>query len=112
MKKVLSLCLCSLALASMAATAIAAEIHGTVSEAGKALPEGVTLRLDCSGTSASAQTDPYGSYSLKVAATGECTLSLAYKGSSPTIKVTVYEKPSRYDLVVKEEAGKLTLTRK
>jgi hypothetical protein len=112
MKKALCLGVCWLALASLAATAGAAEIHGTVSESGKALPEGVALKLDCSGTTASAQTDPYGSYSLKLAATGECTLSLTYKGSSPSIKVTVYEKPSRYDLVVKEEAGKLTLARK
>jgi hypothetical protein len=35
-----------------------------------------------------------------------------YKGSSPSLKVTLYEKPSRYDLVVAGEAGKLTLTRK
>jgi hypothetical protein len=97
---------------ALAGTALAAEIHGTVSEGGKTLPEGVPLKLDCSGTSASAQTDQFGSYSLKIAATGECTLSLEYKKASPSVKVTVYEKPGRYDLVVKEEAGKLVLTRK
>ncbi|HJW13408.1 MAG TPA: hypothetical protein VJ776_01860 [Thermoanaerobaculia bacterium] len=97
---------------ALAGAALAAEIHGTVSEGGKTLPEGVPLKLDCSGTSASAQTDQFGSYSLKIAATGECTLSLEYKKSSPSVKVTVYEKPGRYDLVVKEEAGKLVLTRK
>lgn len=90
----------------------AAEIHGTVSEGEKALPEGVPVKLDCSGTTASAQTDQFGSYSLKVAATGECVLSVEYKKSSPSLKVTVYDKPSRYDLVVKDEAGKLTLARK
>jgi hypothetical protein len=90
----------------------AAEIHGTVSEGGKTLPEGVGLKLDCGGTSATAQTDQFGSYSLKVGATGECVLSIDYKKASPSVKVTVYEKPSRYDLVVKEEAGKLVLTRK
>ncbi len=90
----------------------AAEIHGTVSEGGKTLPEGVTLKLDCGGTSATAQTDQFGSYSLKVGATGECVISIDYKKASPSVKVTVYEKPSRYDLVVKEEAGKLVLTRK
>jgi len=95
-----------------AGVALAAEVHGTVSEGGKTLPAGVPVKLDCSGTSASAQTDQFGSYSLKIAATGECTLSLEYKKSSPSVKVTVYEKPSRYDLVVTEEAGKLNLTRK
>jgi hypothetical protein len=96
----------------LAGVAAAAEVHGTVSEGGKTLPAGVPVKLDCSGNSASAQTDQYGSYSLKVAATGECTLSLEYKKASPSVKVTVYEKPSRYDLVVAEEAGKVTLTRK
>jgi len=109
MRKALSVGICCLALAWAAE---AAEIHGTVSEGGKTLPAKVPVKLDCSGTSASAETDQYGSYSLKIAATGECTLSLDYKKASPSVKVMVYEKPSRYDLVVKEEAGKLNLTRK
>jgi hypothetical protein len=109
MRKALSIGVCCLALAGAAG---AAEIHGTVSENGKTLPQGVPLKLDCSGTPASAQTDEFGSYSLKVAATGECMLTLEYKKSSPSIKITVYEKPSRFDFVVKEEAGKLSLTRK
>jgi len=98
--------------AGLAAAASAAEIHGTVSEGGKALPEGVAVKLDCSGTTAAAQTDQFGSYSVKIAATGECTVSLDYKKASPSLKVTVYEKPTRYDLVVKDEAGKLSLARK
>jgi len=109
MKKTVLIGVCCLAVSGMAA---AAEIHGTVSEGGKTLAAGVPVKLDCSGTSASAQTDQYGSYSLKIAATGECTVSLEYKKASPSVKVTVYEKPSRYDLVVTEEAGKVNLTRK
>ncbi len=109
MRRAFSIGVCCLALAGAVE---AAEIHGTVSEGGKTLPGGVPLKLDCSGTSATGQTDQYGSYSLKIAATGECVLSLEYKKSSPSVKVTVYEKPSRYDLIVTEEAGKLNLTRK
>jgi hypothetical protein len=109
MSKALSLGVCCL---TLAAAVGAAEIHGTVSESGKTLPQGVPLKLDCSGTQASAQTDEFGSYSLKIAATGECVLSLEYKKSMPSLKVTIYDKPSRFDIVVKEEAGKLSLTRK
>lgn len=109
MKKLLSIGICWLALAGSAA---AAELHGTVSENGKPLPQGVALRLQCGETTASATTDEFGSYSLKVAATGACTLSLEYKGSTPSLKVTLYEKPTRYDLIVKEAAGKLGLARK
>ena len=109
MSKILSLGAFCLTLASAAA---AAEIHGTVSENGKPLPQGVALKLECPSASASATTDQFGSYSLKVAATGDCRLTVGYKGSSPSLKVTLYEKPSRYDLIVKEESGKLVLARK
>ncbi len=95
-----------------AVSASAAEIHGTASEAGKPLGKGVAMKLECGGESATAATDEFGSYSLKINATGECRLSLDYKGASPSLKVTVYERPSRYDVVVKEEAGKLVLARK
>lgn len=95
-----------------AVAASAAEIHGTASEGGKPLPRGVAMKLECGGESATAATDEFGSYSLKINATGECRLSLDYKGASPSLKVTVYERPSRYDVAVKEEAGKLVLARK
>jgi phosphate-selective porin len=96
----------------LASAASAAEVYGTVSQNGKPLPQGVALKLDCGGGSASATTDQFGSYSLKTAASGDCRLTVEYKGSSPSLKVTLYEKPSRYDLVIKEESGKLTVERK
>ncbi len=99
-------------LLSAAAAASAAEIHGTVSESNKPVPQGVALQLACGGATAEAKTDEFGSYSLKIAATGECRLSLDYKGSSGSLTVTLYEKPGRYDLAVRQEAGKLVLTRK
>ena len=109
MKKTLFLGICGLA-ATLSASA--AEIHGTLSETGKPLPEGVALKLECGPNSAASKTDAFGSYSLKIAATGECRLSVDYKGSSGSLKVTLYEKPVRYDLTVKDESGKLTLARK
>ncbi len=97
---------------SLAGAAAAAEIHGTLSENGKPLPGGVALKLECGQVSASARTDEFGSYSLKIAGTGECRLSIDYKGGSPSVKVTVYDRPSRYDLVVTDENGKPGLRRK
>jgi len=90
----------------------AAEIHGTVSEGGKPLAPGVPLKLDCGGTTASASTDQFGGYSLKIAATGQCRVTIDYKGASASTSVAVFEKPSRYDLEVRQEAGKLSLARK
>jgi hypothetical protein len=109
MRKVLVLGALLLAGASLVR---AAEIHGTVSEGGKPLPKGVALKLDCSGVSAEAKTDEFGSYSLKVAGTGECKLSLDYKGATAALAVAVYEKPSRYDLAVRKDGDKLVLSRK
>ena len=96
----------------LAGLAAAAEIHGTISEGGKPVPKGTAVKVDCSGAAASGTTDAYGSYTVKTSATGPCTLSLAYKGASPSIAITVYEKPSRYDFVVKSDGGKPTLARK
>jgi hypothetical protein len=90
----------------------AAEIHGTVSEGGKPLGQGVGLKLDCGGTTATASTDQFGGYSLKISATGQCKVTIDYKGGSASLSVAVFEKPSRYDLEVKQESGKLSLTRK
>ena len=89
-----------------------AEIFGTISEGGKPLPAGTAVKLDCGSGPISGVTDQFGSYSLKSPAPGDCSLTLAYKGTSASLKVTLYEKPSRYDLVVRQEAGKLEIARK
>jgi len=100
------------AAAGVAATAAGAEVHGTISENGKPLPQGVAVKLECSGGTAAGSTDQFGGYSVKVSATGDCKLVVDYKGASLSLPVTVYEKPSRYDLVVKTEGGKASLARK
>lgn len=96
----------------VAATASAGEAFGTLSENGKPVAEGVSVKLDCGGATAAAATDSFGAFSVKTAAAGDCRLTVTYKGSSPSLKVTLYEKPSRYDLVLKQEGGKVTLARK
>ncbi|HEY1251673.1 MAG TPA: hypothetical protein VGH97_10825 [Thermoanaerobaculia bacterium] len=97
----------------LAGALTAAEVHGTISEAGKPLPQGVAVKLECSGGApASATTDAYGGYSLKTGASGDCKLSIDYKGSTLSLPITVYDKPSRYDLVVKNDGGKASLARK
>ena len=96
----------------LAAGLSAAEVHGTISEAGKPLPKGVAVKLECpGGAAASATTDSFGGYSLKTNASGECRITVDYKGGL-SLPVTVYEKPSRYDLVVNTDGGKTTLARK
>ena len=43
-----------------AAFAAAAEIHGTVTDGGKPVGEGVAVKLDCGGASSAAKTDSFG----------------------------------------------------
>jgi hypothetical protein len=95
-----------------AAFAAAAEIHGTVTDGGKPVGEGVAVKLDCGGASASAKTDAFGAYSIKASSGGECTVSVDYKGGSASTKVTVYDKPTKYDLSLKQDGGKWTLERR
>src|SRR6185369_7987334 len=95
-----------------AAFAAAAEIHGTVTDGGKPVGEGVAVKLDCGGASSAAKTDSFGSYSIKAASGGECTVSVDYKGGSASTKVTVYDKPTKYDFALKQEGGKWTLERR
>jgi hypothetical protein len=109
MKKLLPLAALCFATASAAQ---AGEVFGTISENGKPLAAGATLKLECGEASGQGATDPFGSYSIRTASTGDCRLTLTYKGASPSVKVTLFEKPTRYDLVVKEEGGKVTLSRK
>ena len=77
MKKSLIAGISLLAAASLAS---AAEIHGTLSDGGKPVPAGVALQLECGGASAGGKTDDFGSYSLKIAGTGECKLTVDYQG--------------------------------
>ena len=104
--------LASLVLFLLTSAGRAAEIFGTISDAGKPVPAGTTVKLDCGSGGTSGVTDQFGSYSLKSPSPGDCRLTLTYKGSDASLKVTLYEKPSRYDLVVKQEAGKLEIARK
>ena len=100
------------ALFAGAATLFAAEIHGTVSDGGKPVSQGVALKLECGSASAEAKTDEFGSYSLKIAAAGECRLSVVYQNATASLTVAVYDKPSRYDLAVRKDGDKLALSRK
>jgi len=112
MKNAVSVGILSVCLVAVAAAGQAAEIHGTVSANGKPVPKGLAVKLDCGPASASTATDEFGAYSLKTAEPGDCKLTVDYKGASPSLKVVVYERPSRYDVEIREESGKVTLARK
>lgn len=94
-----------------ASAAGAGEIYGTLSDQGKPVAAG-TLRLACGDAAGEAKTDAYGAYSVKVSATGKCTLSVTSAPGAPSLAVTVYEKSARYDLALGRAGGKTILSRK
>jgi hypothetical protein len=95
-----------------AAAARAGEIYGTLSDEGKPAAAGTALRLSCGDAAAEAKTDAYGSYSLKLNATGKCVLTVTSVAGTPSMPVTVYEKSARYDLALSRSGGKTILSRK
>jgi hypothetical protein len=95
-----------------AAAARAGEIYGTLSDEGKPAAAGTALRLSCGDAAAEAKTDAYGSYSLKLNATGKCVLTVTSAAGTPSMSVTVYEKSARYDLALSRSGGKTILSRK
>ena len=96
----------------LAAVSSAGEIYGTLSEGGKPVAAGTALRLACGEVAAEAKTDAYGSYSLRLAATGKCAVSVPSAAGAPSLAVTVYEKSTRYDLALTKSGGKSSLSRK
>jgi len=97
----------------MASAALAGEIYGTITDAGKPVPAGVKVEVTAAGNTYSAETDEYGTYHVFAKDKGKCTLTVSYKGQKPAASIFSYEKATRYDWTVEADAdGKLTLKRK
>jgi hypothetical protein len=105
-----SLLVCVLVL--VPAIAAAGEIYGRISEGGKPVGEGVSVELRCGGTAYPARaTDKSGTYHLTAEKEGKCTLTVHYKGQSPSIEVVSFEDAVQVDLTIEAKDGKLALRR-
>lgn len=119
--------LVSLVLAGgLAATdSFAARIFGDVMMDGKPVPAGVVLTIALVPPSSSPDvelarpsvadsttTDEFGSYKLMVPKEGKCILRVFYEDQAPTLEVFSYKQATRYDLVLENKDGTLSLKRK
>ena len=95
-----------------ASLALAGEIYGTITEADKPIPAGVKVEITVTGNSYSGETDKFGTYRVFAKDKGKGTLKVSYKDQSPTADIFSYDKATRYDWMVENEGGKLTLKRK
>lgn len=81
----------------------AATIFGSLKRGGKALP-GVSITLVCGKTFSAGQADAKGNYSIAVAGSGSCNLSVDGKAAA-TLQLGA--EPTRYDFEVPAGDGPL-----
>jgi hypothetical protein len=96
-----------------ASPALAGELYGTITEAGKPVGEGVMVEARCGQTSyPGVKTDKSGTYHLVVQEKGKCTLTVKHKNQAPSIEVASYDEGVQVDLVLEQKDGSYALKRK
>ncbi|RPH64764.1 MAG: hypothetical protein EHM89_00890 [Acidobacteria bacterium] len=106
-----------------ASSASAGRLFGDVKMGGKPASEGMLITVQAAanptdkekGASApidSVKTDKVGSYKVVVKAEGKCALTVHLGKKTAVLEVFSYKEPTRYDLIVEEKDGKLTVRRK
>jgi len=94
-------------------SALAGEMYGTITEAGKPIGAGVAVEARCGQTSYPAvKTDKSGVYHLVVKEKGKCQLTVKYKNQSPAIEVASYDEGVQLDLTLELRDGSYALRRK
>ncbi len=101
-----------LALGLTASVALAGEVFGTITDAGKPVPVGTKVEVTAQGKTYTGETDKFGTYHVFVKEKGKCSLALLYKDQKPSVEVFSYEKATRYDWTLETADGKLALKRK
>ena len=125
MKKQLSVA--AIIVAVCATSASAGRIFGDVKIGGKPAPEKMLITVQAVPAPAgdkkdvpppppapidSVTTDKVGSYKVVVKGEGKCMLTVYQGKQTATLEIFSYKEPTRYDLVVEEKDGKLTVRRK
>lgn len=96
--------------ALIAAPVTGGEIFGEI-RAGEQYAAAAEITLVCGQDTVAAKTDSTGSFRIRSKATGKCRFSITWKGQAPSVDVVVFERPTRYRLVIAETDGKLVLKR-
>ena len=99
-----------LVLGTIALVASVGEVFGDV-RVGEAYVKDAAVEMKCGTEVIKAKTDSTGSYRLSAKTSGKCTISVTHEGQSPTVDVVVFEKPTRYRLVLEKKGDTWTLRR-
>jgi hypothetical protein len=92
--------------------AIAGNVYGTITEAGKGIGQGSKIEITCGADKYNTETDANGGFKVFVKDQGKCELKLTYQGQTPTFEVNSFEGSVQYDLVLEKKGTQYTLRRK
>jgi len=104
--------ICTAVIFCMASAALAGEIYGTLTDAGKPVPAGTKIEIAVGGKTFTGETDKTGTYHVIATEKGKGVLIANYKDQKLEASIFSYEKATRYDWTVEIVEGKLTLKRK
>jgi len=96
----------------MVSAALAGEIYGTITDAGKPVPAGVKIEIAIGEKNFAGETDKFGTYHVASVDKGKGALTANYKDQKLEATIFSYDKATRYDWTVETVDGKLTLKRK
>jgi hypothetical protein len=101
-----------LLVAGLSAQAFAGKIYGSITENGKAVPQGVKVQVTCGTNNYEATTDSYGAFNLFATDKGKCMLKVLYQGQMPSIEINSFDGSVQYDLILEKQGAQYTLKRK
>ncbi len=104
--------ICLVLLFFVTSVAAAGEVFGTITDAGKPVPEGTKIEVTVAGKTYTGAADKLGTYHIQAAEKGKGTLTVYYKDQKPAADVFSLDKANRYDYTLETVDGKLTLKRK
>ena len=99
-----------LVISAIAFAASVGEVFGDV-RVGEAYVKDAAIEMKCGAEVIKAKTDSTGSYRLSAKASGKCSISVTHEGQSPTVDVVVFDKATRYRLVLEKKGDTWTLRR-
>ena len=92
--------------------ALAGNVYGTITEAGKGISQGSKIAITCGADKYNTETDANGGFKVFVKDQGKCELKLTYQGQTPTFEINSFEGSVQYDLVLEKKGTEYTLRRK
>ena|SRR2546423_6928267 len=100
-----------LVLLSLATSAWAGEIYGTIKEGGRPLKKAPVEIKTPNNKAYPGSTDDFGNYRITVAESGKCTITVEFNKQPATGQVQSYPTPVRFDLLVEKSGDGYSLKR-